>query len=375
MIYLDNNATTALDSEVLYIMKQFWSAGPANASSQHTSGQRAKASLEDACDEILQSLAASKHRALITSGGTEANNWIVGSLGEGDGAFVTSSVEHPSILEAAENLLASGQPVQYLPVDSSGVINLAALKYLLGDNPKPRAVSVMAANNETGVLQPIDEIATCCNDAGVPFHTDASQIVGKLPFQIDALPITAVTVSPHKFHGPTGIGALILRKGSAIRPLLKGGAQQLGYRAGTEPVALVKGMAAAISIAVKKIDRMDSLAGRWQKLERSLLEQIPGFVIHGVQVDRIPQTTCFSIPNTDRQALLMRLDFDGIACSTGSACASGSSEPSHVLQAMGMPDDVVNSGIRLSGTYTNSEDDIDQAISRIINCCNKLATD
>ncbi|WP_417750291.1 cysteine desulfurase family protein [Rosistilla oblonga] len=373
MIYLDNNATTAITPEVLDAMRADWMLGPANPSAQHRIGRSAKLRLEDACDAMLDCLSASEHRFLLTSGGTEANNWVIGNLGQGDGPIIVSQIEHPSILAAARAAEARGIPVRYLPVDANGIVDLPLLQTWLAETPKPRLVSIMAANNETGVIQTIAPLAACCNDAGVPFHSDLSQMLGKLPVDIDQMGITAATIAAHKFHGPVGVGGLILRRNAPISPLLVGGAQQLEHRAGTEPTALVVGMMTAIQQCLNDLSTTQTaMRQRRDALETGLRQQIPDLVVHSAAVDRLPQTTCFSIPHIDRQALLMRLDFESVACSTGSACASGSSEPSHVLQAMGADSSLLSSSIRLSGSIFTTDSEIDTAVSRIVRCCNKL---
>ncbi|MEZ6090582.1 MAG: cysteine desulfurase family protein [Pirellulaceae bacterium] len=373
MIYLDNNATTAIADEALAAMLADWRLGPANPSSQHAAGRAARLRLEDATDSILEMLSATNHRFLITSGGTEANNWVISLLGKGSGPIIVSQIEHPSILQAAARAEACNQTVLYLPVNSAGVVDLNTLAQWLSHDPPPRLVSVMMANNETGVVQPIRDIARLCNDVGVPFHTDASQALGKLPVSIDELDVTAATVAAHKFHGPIGVGGLVLKKLAPIFPLLVGGAQQLDYRGGTEPTALVVGMQVAMSVALNALSaKTTAMMLRRQRLEQALLRCIPDVVIHGCAVERLPQTTCFSVPMIDRQALFLRLDFAGVACSTGSACASGSSEPSHVLQAMGVEHESLSSAIRLSACSATTDSDIDTAVDCIVSGVNKL---
>lgn len=373
MIYLDNNATTMIAPEVLTAMQADWQQGPANPSAQHRQGRSARQRLDDATDAMLEALAATDYRFLLTSGGTEANNWAITHLGQGDGPIVVSQIEHPSVLEAARAANQRHVPVRYLRVDANGLIDIAQLQLWLAESPKPRMVSVMLANNETGVIQSIDAISACCNDAGVPFHTDMSQAVGKLPLNIDQSAITAATIAAHKFHGPVGVGGLIIRRNAPISPLLVGGAQQLEARAGTEPTALAVGMMTALRACQSDLStRIAAMISRRDALESGLRSQIPDLIVHAAEVARLPQTTCFSIPNIDRQALLMRLDFESVACSTGSACASGSSEPSHVLAAMGVGESLLSSSIRLSGSFSTTDSEIDTAISRIVRCCNKL---
>jgi cysteine desulfurase len=376
VIYLDHNSTTPLLPEVAEAMTAYGAANFGNPSSQHAIGRRARQALEDAREGIGCILGAATSgpkadRVILTSGGTEANNLLLfGLTGVFDaqaapGEAIVSAIEHHSVAAAVEVLARRGWRIHRLPLAPSGVVDLDPLDEWL--TPKTRFVSVMLANNETGVVQPVARIAARCAALGVPMHTDASQIIGKLPVDFRALGVSAMTVAAHKFHGPLGVGALVARHDLELAPLLHGGFQQAGLRPGTEAVALAVGMHAALSAwhseGPKRTARMRELRDR---LEAGLTAGYAGeVVVNGAAADRLPNTSNLALVGLERQALLMALDLAGVACSTGSACASGSSEPSHVLKAMGCPPPVLAASLRFSLGATTTRDEIDQAIERI----------
>ncbi|MEX0824973.1 MAG: cysteine desulfurase family protein [Pirellulaceae bacterium] len=396
MIYLDNNATTALDPRVAETMLSVWRSGPLNPSSQHAAGRKARVLLDDAVSELGRLLGTrcdqpNGPQLILTSGGTEANNIALTGIGDPHAPLIVSQIEHASVLEVAKAAEKTGRRVDWIPVDASGVISLPTLERILqGDehlaagSPRPALVSLMAANNETGVLQPIAAAASLCRAAGVPLHVDATQIVGKLPFSFDQLALDAITFAAHKFHGPAGIGGLLLRESVAFRPAWQGGAQQLGQRPGTEAVALAAGAAAALRLALQTVDATTldpisepnaSMRRLRDRFESHLLEQIPELVIHGRQTERLPGTSCIGFPGTNRQSMLMALDFAGIACSSGSACASGSSQPSYVLQAMAVADELVDASLRFGLSRFSTEEDIDRSTSVIVKAYKHLRKD
>jgi cysteine desulfurase len=387
-IYLDHNATTPILPEVVAAMAECQSAAFANPESQHRLGRRARRALEDAREGIAEILGADltgRHPDLLlfTSGGTEANNLalfgLTGGLNSAGGRILISSIEHPSVAEPARFLTRRGWQVDRLPVSRDGVIEKGdILRYLPDDRAggadepqksrmSPFFLSVMLANNETGVMQPIRELAAACRAAGVPLHTDAVQAIGKVPVNFRELGVTAMTIAAHKFHGPRGIGALVVRGGTSLAPHLFGGFQQNGLRPGTEPVALAVGMHVALRIfAREQAERRERITRLRDRFEAALLAAYPSAVIHGAAVERLPNTTCIAFPGLDRQALVMALDMAGIACSTGSACASGSSEPSPTLVAMGLSNELISSSIRFSLGATTTAEMIDEAIERIV---------
>jgi len=379
-IYLDHNATTPILDCVVEAIVSTQRKYAANPASQHLAGQRARRLLEDARDRIGQHLGANTNslqadRIILTSGGTEANNLALRGLASGrsSGQVIISAVEHPSITEPADYLQRQGSEVVRLPVSRSGVVDLGELNSLL---KKPtRLVSVMLGNNETGILQPIAEIAQICLNFDVPLHTDAIQGVGKIDVNFRDMGVAAMSVSAHKFHGPCGIGALIVREDVSIEPIVFGGFQQSGIRPGTENVALTVGMERALALwRADTSGRTEHLTNCRDCLESSLREQISDMIVVGNDTDRLPHTSNVAFPGIDRQALVMALDMAGIACSTGSACASGSSEPSPVLTAMGVGPEVISSAIRLSVGATSTIAEVEEAANLISRTVNTLRT-
>jgi cysteine desulfurase len=316
---------------------------------------------------------------VLTSGGTEANNLALFGLARvfdphaEPGEAIVSGIEHHSVAAAVAVLAGRGWRIHRLPLAPHGVVDLAPLDAWL--TPQTRFVSVMLANNETGVVQPVAQIAARCASLGVPMHTDASQIVGKLPVDFRGLGVSALTAAAHKFHGPLGVGALVVRNDLELAPLLFGGFQQQGLRPGTEAVALAVGMHAALAAwQAEGATRTERMRGLRDRLEAGLAAGYAGeVVVNGAAAQRLPNTSNVALVGLERQALLMALDLEGIACSTGSACASGSSEPSPVLAAMGCPRPVLAAALRFSIGATTTADEIDQAVERIARVANKLA--
>ncbi len=380
-IYLDHNATTTLSLEAAAAMAEGGSAAWANPESQHQLGRRARRALEDAREGIAAILGVNLNgpqpdRIIFTSGGTEANNLALFGMAAGSDSrrLAISSIEHPSVAGPAQALARRGWQVDRLPASRKGDILLFPSDNLPGCDGPPKSrmspfslVSVMLANNETGVIQPIRELASICDSAGVPLHTDAVQAVGKIPVNFRELGVAAMTIAAHKFGGPRGIGALIVRGGTPLEPQLFGGVQQDGFRPGTEPVALAAGMHAALQAFAREQDKRIERISRFRdRLEAALSAAWPASVIHGAGAPRLPNTTCIAFLGIDRQALVIALDLAGVCCSTGSACASGSSEPSPTLLAMGLPEELVSSSIRFSLGATTTTEMIDEAIQRII---------
>ena len=387
LIYLDNNATTRIDHRVLEAMQQVSLLGPLNPSSQHQAGRRARSILDEACVEIAKLLGADIEttggdQLLITSGGTESNDWALKGLVDAKLSRWVSTIEHPSLLMPARHLAAEGFPVHFIPVDSLGRVTArlleTSLRQVFQTSERPERgyrglVSIIAANNETGVLQDLPEITRICHSFGLLVHTDATQWIGKLPFDLAQSGVDAVTFTPHKFHGPCGVGCLLLRSGVKLQPSFLGGQQQLGLRAGTEPVALVVGMAAALRFATSEMEQTaQRISELRQRFEQRILAELPHCVLHSSGANRLPGTSCIAFPGVDRQTLLLLLDRAGVACSTGSACTSGSSEPSHVLTAMGVAGELVESSLRFGLSKFSTAEEVDLAVDRIVNCVNKL---
>ena len=312
---------------------------------------------------------------IFTASGTEANNLailgIARAKGSGPGQIIISSIEHQSVIEPAEYLLEQGWRLDTLSVTANGVVRPENLAPLFGD--QTRLVSVIWGNHETGVIQPIAELAQICNNSGVLFHTDAVQTVGKIPVDFRSSGAAAMSLAAHKFQGPLGIGGLILRHDVAIQPLQFGGHHQHGIRPGTESAPLAIGMLTALELWQKEQEshrkKMESLQRRF---EEGLKSALPKIIIHGATVDRLPQTSNIAFPGLDAQVLLLALDVTGVACSVGSACSSGSTELSPTLRAMGLSNEIVASSLRFSLGPTTTEAEIDDAVGRIVRVCTEI---
>ena len=400
-IYLDANSTTRLDQRVRKVMSECFDANYVNPSSQHRPGQLARRQIEIARDGIVRSLGGSpKDRLIFTSGGTESNNLAVIGLASGmapraeneqSPEVIVSSVEHPSVLGASEFLRSQGFVVHQLPVDQSGRALTESLEKLI--TSETRLVSLMLANNETGAIQDIASAAKICNQRDVLLHCDAVQAIGKVPVCFREMGVSALTMTAHKLHGPRGIGGLLLAEDLDLQPMMFGGFQQLGQRPGTEDVALASGFAKAIELAVDgMVEHSDQLRELRDLFEATILAELPDTVINGVDGQRAPHTSNLSFPGSmgstaststsestqdsyatvNRQALLMAVDAAGVAISTGSACASGSSEPSHVLTSMGLAEDIVESSIRVSLSILTTRSEVVEGANRIINAVKHL---
>jgi len=369
-IYLDHAATTPVRPEVREAMLAFLSNdGFGNPSSGHSFGRAARAGLEAARKRVADAIGASMREVLFTSGGTEADNQAIlgyayAACGGTDlrGAHLVSTpTEHKAILAAMHEAERLGARATLLPVDRNGVVELDELDALLtGTMPghKPTVVSVMWVNNETGVIQPIAEIAARCAAAGVPLHTDAVQAFGKVPVRLSEVPgITCCSISAHKIGGPKGIGAIVIKGRKGVHPLLHGGGQQGGLRPGTEnvPGAAALGVASELAAAEQPATYTRIRAIR-DAVQAALLEVVPDLVVHSAGAERGPNILSMSVPGTDSEAMLMHLDLAGLACASGSACQTGAVEPSHVLTAMGVPRDLAVGAVRMSfGSLSSPE--------------------
>jgi cysteine desulfurase len=384
-ICLDHNATTPTRPEVVEVMTRCYAEGLGNPASQHQPGQQARRALEEARERIAEILGANltapqPDRLVFTSGGTEANNLAVLGISRARAAqvgsprhnqIIISAVEHASVIEPAEHLLEQGWRLDTLGVSPDGAVLVEQLAPLLGEST--RLVSVMLGNHETGVLQPVAELAAICSQTGVPLHTDAVAAVGKVPVHFRGLGVAAMSVAAHKFQGPLGIGALLLRHGVPVAPLLFGGHQQQGLRPGTESVALAVGMRTALELwRQEQEEHRRRLTALRERFEAELKAGYPEAVVHGQAAPRLPHTTNIAFPGLDGQVLLVALDMSGVACSVGSACASGSTELSPTLRAMGLANGIVASSLRFSLGVTTTEAEIDEAVRRILDVCRQL---
>jgi cysteine desulfurase len=362
-IYLDANATTPLLPEVLEAMRPFLAGQFGNASSIHQEGQVARSAVEQGRANVAQLLGCRPSEVVFTSGGTESDNLAVfGSARSGD-HVISSAVEHHAVLHAVERLTDRGVEATFLPVDGEGVVSPEDVRRAL--RPNTRLVSVMMANNETGVLQPVEEIGRITREAGVRFHVDAVQAAGKMPIDVEAIGCDLLSISGHKMHGPQGTGALFVRRRTRLEPLFAGGAHERQRRAGTENVAGIAGLGRAAECAMEGL--RGGAAERMRELRDRLEMGLRGFAggVNGGGTARVPNTSNVWFPSLDGEALVIGLDLKGLAVSSGAACSSGASEPSHVLQAMGLPMERARASLRFSLHRQTTADEIDQAIDLV----------
>ncbi len=365
-VYLDNNASApsfpaAVEATASAMRELF-----GNASSVHDEGRRARRVLEESRESIASFLGADARDVFFTSGGSESNNTAIRGV-----AFrtrerchvVVSAIEHPSVLATAEALRGEGCEVTVVSCGEWGLVDPAAVESAM--TPRTGIVAMMLANNETGVLQPIAEIAAICRSRGVHLHCDAAQAAGRVAVDVRALGADSVAISGHKMHAPKGIGALFLRKGTELAPLVTGGAQERRRRAGTESVPLVAGLAAAVEAILADEAGERRMRGLRDALEAAVLTGFPDARVHGVRAPRLPNTSSLCLPGCDAEGVVIGLDLEGVAISTGSACSSGRIAPSHVLIAMGLSEEDARSSIRISlGRLTTSED-VQKAVDAI----------
>jgi cysteine desulfurase len=367
-VYLDNSATTPVLPEVFEAMRPYFGEHFGNASSIHHHGQEARAAVEGARESVAKLLGCRASEIVFTSGGTEADNLAIfgvvgGAVGPGD-HVITSTVEHHAVLNGCKHLESQGCEVTSVPVDGRGVVDPEDVRRAL--RPETKLVTIMMANNETGVLQPVEEIGKVAADANVYFHTDGVQAAGKVPLDVNRIGCDLLAISGHKIHGPQGVGALYVRKGTALEPMLFGGRHERSRRAGTENVPGIVGLGKAAELARAGLDRgeAEQLSRKRDRLERALL-QLESAGVNGWGAPRVPNTTSIYFDFIEGEALVIALDLKGLAVSTGAACSSGAIEPSHVLTAMGMPADRARASIRLSLGKQNTEDEVYFAIGLV----------
>jgi cysteine desulfurase len=364
-IYLDHAATTPVRPEVLEAMTPFFGPRFGNPSSTHRWGREARAALDEAHERVANCIGARADEICFTSGGTEGDNLAI--LGgwrilkdQGKRAVVSSPMEHKAVLQAVHQCAKEGAEERFIGTKATGEVDLedAAKQITQGDTA---IVSTMWINNETGVIQPIAELAQLAKAAGALFHTDAVQAFGKVVVDARTIPFDFVAISGHKLGAPKGIGAFYIRRGTPLEPLFFGGSQDRGRRPGTENVAAAVGLARAMELAIEEREaHWTHLAGFRDRLQARLLERIPDAVVHGLGAPRAPHILNISVPGTDSESLLMALDLKGVAASSGSACQSGSVLPSHVLAAMGVPAEIATAAIRMSFGALSSDEDVDR---------------
>jgi cysteine desulfurase len=366
-IYMDNNATTPLDPEVLEAMMPWLRDGFGNASSIHWYGQQAAAAVETARETVAALLDAQASEIVFTSGGTEADNTALSGVVErartasGLKHIVTTTIEHHAVLHTAKALEKRGVRVTCVPVNSSGIVDPDDIRKALTADTV--LLSVMHANNELGTIQPIEEIAKIAREHGIPMHTDAVQSAGKIRLNTTEVPVSLVSLSAHKLYGPKGVGALYLRKGTQIQPLLYGGGHERDRRAGTENVAGIVGFGKAAELAMRNLGGEPAQLARLRnRLEAGILASVPWARINGDPVRRAPNTSSVTFDFVEGEGFVIAADLRGLACSTGSACSSGSVEPSHVLTAIGLNRQQARSTVRFSLGRFNNEEDVDSAL-------------
>jgi len=365
-VYLDYNATTPVEPEVLDAMLPYFSAEFGNAASIHTPGQRARAAVETAREQVAALIGSRPQEIIFTSGGTESDNHAIFGIVEAAGGrekhVITTAIEHEAVLNTCQALEKEGVRVTYLPTDREGLIDLDELRHAI--NAETILITIMHANNELGTVQPLEEIGRIAAKADLYFHTDAVQSAGKIPIDVNAMGLDLLSLSGHKFYAPKGVGALYVRGGTRLRQLLYGGHHQRGFRPGTENVAGIVGLGKAAEIARKSLaEGPQRISALRDKLQQGLLQRVPQSRANAGTATRTPNTTNIVFPGIEGEALLIALDLKGLAVSTGAACSSGAVEPSHVLTAIGLPPEEARASLRFSlGRHTTATD-IDFALN------------
>jgi cysteine desulfurase len=364
-VYLDNNATTPILPEVFEAMRPYFAEHFGNASSIHHHGQATRAAVEHARESVAAMLGCRAAEIVFTSGGTEGDNLaILGMVREGD-HVISSTIEHHAVLNSCKHLEMAGCEVTYVPADGRGLVDPNDVRRSLRSNTK--LISIMMANNETGVLQPVEEIGRVAAEAEVYFHTDGVQAAGKVPIDVQRITCDLLSISGHKMHAPQGVGALYVRKGTILRPMLYGGSHERSRRAGTENVPGIVALGKAAEIAKEALDRGDltQMAAMRDRLQERILSQVETIGVNGEGAPRVPNTTNIHFDCIEGEALVIALDLKGLAVSTGAACSSGAIEPSHVLTAMGLPPEQARASLRFSLGKQNTEEDVEFALSLI----------
>ncbi len=364
-IYLDNNATTPVLPEVFEAMRPYFGDQFGNASSIHHHGQNTRAAVEDARESVATLLGCRAAEIVFTSGGTEADNLAIsGLIGAGD-HVITSSIEHSAVLQTCRHFHEIGAELTIVPVDGRGLVDPADVRRAL--RPNTKLISVMMANNETGVLQPVEELGKIAGDAGVCFHTDAVQAAGKVPIDVNRIGCHALSISGHKIHAPQGVGALYVRKGTRLRPMMYGGRHERSQRAGTENVPGIVGLGKTAQIAKAAFDRGEDqkMSALRDRLQQGILAQVEDAGVNGDGAARVPNTSNIHFDHIDGEAMVIALDLKGVAVSTGAACSSGAIEASHVLLAMGLRPDQARASIRFSLGKQTAADDIEYCLALV----------
>lgn len=369
LIYLDHAATTPTRPEVVEAMMPYFTEHFGNASSIYRIGRDNRKAVDAARADVARVLGAEQTEIFFTGSGSEADNWAVKGAASARSAkgrhLITSAIEHPAVLEVFEWLAKNGYEVTYLPVDADGLVSPQSLRAAM--RPDTTLVSIMMANNEIGTIQPIAELAAIAHEGGALFHTDAVQAAGNIRVHVRELGVDLLTISAHKFYGPKGIGALYVRKGVRIDPLLHGGHQERGRRAGTENVPGIVGMARALTLAGEELAAHDAHLRRLRDMAlEEIMARVPHVKLNGHRTQRLPGNLNLSFRFIEGESLLLMLDMKGIAASSGSACTSGSLDPSHVLLAIGLPHEIAHGSLRLSFGVVNNEADVRLLVDELV---------
>lgn len=375
MIYMDHSATTPVKKEVLEEMLPYFSEFYGNPSSVYALSNHSRLAIDKARERVAKAIGAKKTEVFFTGGGSEADNWALKGVAyknkDKGNHIITTKIEHHAILHTCEYLEQQGFQVTYLDVDEYGMISLEDLEKAITE--KTILISIMFANNEIGTIQPVKEIGELAKKHGVLFHTDAVQAVGSLPIDVKEMNIDLLSMSAHKLYGPKGVGALYIRQGTKIDPLIAGGAQEKNKRAGTENTPGIVGLGKAIELAYEHLkENTDYLISLRERLIKGVQERIPYVRLNGHPEKRLPGNTNFCFQFIEGEALLLSLDMVGIAGSSGSACTSGSLDPSHVLLAIGLPHEIAHGSLRLSLGTGNTEEEVDYAVEKLVGIVDRL---
>lgn len=374
-VYMDNAATTPVKKEVLDSMIPYFTENYGNPSSIYRKGRVSKKALDESRDIVANILGATSREIYFTSGGSEADNWAIKGVALGNkdkgNHIITTKIEHHAVLHTCQYLERNGFDVTYLDVDEYGMISLEDLKNAINENTI--LISIMFANNEVGTIQPIEEIGKIAKENNIYFHTDAVQAIGNIKIDVDELGIDLLSLSAHKVYGPKGIGSLYIRKGVKLHPYIHGGAQERNRRAGTENVASIVGLAKSLEIAYENLEAHNQyLTSLRDRLIQGIMDKISYVKLNGHPEKRLPGNANISIEFIEGEALLLSLDMVGIAASSGSACTSGSLDPSHVLLAMGLPHEIAHGSLRLSLGDFNTEEEVDYVIENLAKIVQRL---
>ncbi len=375
IIYLDHAATTYVKPEVFEAMKPYFCEHFGNASSIYSIGRHSKKAVEEAREKVAKAIGAQVKEIYFTGSGSEADNWALKGVAAANkkkgNHIITSAIEHPAIMNSCKYLEGEGFEVTYLPVDSDGVVSLEDLKNAIKENTI--LISIMFANNEIGTIQSVQEIGAIARERGILFHTDAVQAVGNIPIDVEKMNIDLLSLSGHKLYGPKGIGALYVRKGVKISSFIHGGQQERGKRASTENIPAIVGLGKAIELAAENLEEYNKkLISLRERTIEGLMAKIPYIRLNGHRHNRLPGNVNISFQYIEGESLLLMLDMLGVCGSSGSACSSGSLDPSHVLMAIGLPHEIAHGSLRLSFGDENTDEDVDYILEEIPKIVNRL---